>query len=110
MATFTWIPDIGATEDHAPRIHSVQFDEAYEQRSPAGINPDMVKRGLTFSGRSSAEGLAILAFLAAQGGVTAFDYTHPGDVSRKYVCKSWKSADAGYNIKSVTAEFNQVPL
>ena len=110
MATFTWIPDIGASEEHTPRIRSVQFGEAYEQRSPAGINPDMVKRSLTFSGRTSAEGLGILAFLEAQGGVTAFDYTHPGDASRKYLCKSWKASDTGYNVKSVTADFQQVPL
>ena len=110
MATFTWIPDIGASEEHTPRIRSVQFGEAYEQRSPAGINPDMVKRSLTFSGRTSTEGLAILAFLAAQGGVTSFDYTHPGDVSRKYVCKTWKGTDTGFNMKTVTCDIAQVPL
>jgi phage-related protein len=110
MSTFTWTPDIGATEEHTPRILSVVFGEAYEQRAPDGINPDMVKRGLSFTGRSSAEGLAILAFLSAQGGVTSFDYTHPGDTSRKYLCNSWKATDTGYNIKAVTAEFQQVPL
>lgn len=110
MSTFSWTPDIGATEERAPRIHSVQFGDGYEQRAPDGINADLRKRSLSFTARSSAEALAILAFLEAQGGTASFDYTHPGDSSRKYVCKSWKVTDTGYLIKAITAEFQQVPL
>jgi phage-related protein len=110
MSTFTWIPDIGSTEERAPRIRSVQFGDGYEQRAQDGINADMRKRSLSFTARSSAESTAILAFLEAQGGTASFDYTHPGDSSRKYVCKSWKATDTGYLLKTITAEFQEVPL
>ena len=110
MSTFTWTPDTGATEERAPRIRSVKFGDGYEQRAADGLNADMRKRSLTFTARSTSETSAILAFLETQGGVSSFDYTHPGDSSRKYVCRTWKITDTGYNLKSITADFVQVPL
>lgn len=110
MSTFTWTPDLGAKSERTPRTRKVQFGDGYEQRSPDGLNPDMRKRSLQFTGRSSAESAAIIAFLEAQGGTTSFDYTHPGDISRKYKCVSWSETDNGYLIKAISADFVQVPL
>lgn len=109
MATFTWTPDMGASMTRQPRVRSVKFGDGYEQRAADGLNSDMRKYSLNFTGRSSAESTAILSFLEAQGGVTSFDYTHPGDSSRKFICRSWKATDTGYNVKSVSSEFEQVP-
>ncbi len=110
MSTFTWTPDAGATEEREPRIRSVRFGDGYEQRAADGLNSDMRKRGLSFTARSTSEAAAILSFLETQGGVASFDYTHPGDSSRKYVCRTWKITDTGYNLKTITADFVQVPL
>ena len=110
MAVFTWVPDIGAKTERAPRIRSVKFGEGYEQRALDGLNPDMRKRSLSFTGRSAAEAAAILAFLEAQGGVTSFTYTHPGDSARTYKCASWSETDTGYLLKAITADFQQVIL
>lgn len=110
MSTFTWIPDTGATMERQPRIRSVQFGDGYEQRAADGLNADMRKFSLTFSGRSAAEIAAIDTFLATQAGVSSFDYTHPGDTSRKYVCRTWRVIDVSYTVKTITAEFQQVPL
>jgi phage-related protein len=109
MATFTWIPDIGAGQDRAPRIRSAQFGDGYKQRAQDGLNADLRTRSLSFTGRSLAESQAIQAFLEARGGVTSFDYTHPGDSSRKYICESWKAVDVAYNVQNVSATFIQVP-
>lgn len=109
MATFTWIPDVGADRACEPRINSVRFGEGYEQTAPDGINSLMEKRSLSFTGRSLAETQAIAAFLEAQGGVTSFDYTHPNSTAKKYRCKVWKVADTEGNHQSVTCEFQQVP-
>jgi phage-related protein len=110
MSTFTWVPDIGAKCDRKPSIRSVKFGEGYEQRAANGLNPDLRTYTLTFTGRSAAESTAIDAFLTTQGGVTSFDYTHPGESSRKFVCREWSSTDAGYQVKTISATFMQVPL
>lgn len=110
MATFTWTPDIGATEEREPKTRMVKFGDGYEQRALAGINADLRKRMLNFSGRSSVDAEAIIAFLETQGGVTSFDYTHPGDISRTYVCRSWKVTDTTYGVKAISATFEQVML
>lgn len=110
MATFTWIPDKGAGKDVAPRLNSVQFGDGYRQDSLDGLNATLIKRQLSFSGRSAAESLAISNFLETQNGVTSFDYAHPGDISRKYKCRAWKVVDEEYVILRITAEFQQVPL
>ncbi len=110
MATFTWTPDIGSTEERSPRLRAVQFGEGYEQRAADGLNNDMRKRGLSFTGRSAAESAAIAAFLEARGGVSSFDYAHPGDSSRKYVCKTWRISDSAYGVRTITCDFQQVAM
>jgi len=110
MSTFTWNPDTGATMDREPRIRSAQFGDGYQQRALDGLNADLRTFSLSFSGRALAESQAIVTFLETVGGVTSFDYTHPGDTSRKYICKSWKRTDAAYNLQTVTATFQEVPL
>jgi phage-related protein len=91
-------------------VRAIAFGDGYEQRAPDGLNSDMRTRALSFSGRSAAEMASIKSFIEAQGGTLSFDYTHPGDISRKYVCKKWTINDAGYNIVSITADFQQVPM
>lgn len=108
MATFTWTPDAGASSDRAPRIRAAQFGDGYKQRAQDGLNSDLRKRDLVFSVRPLAESQAILAFLEAQGAVTAFDYQHPHDISRKYTCETWKVTDTEYGL-SITATFQEVP-
>ena len=110
MSTFTWSPDQGATQDNAPRILSVIFGDGYEQRALDGLNANMVKRSLTFSNRPSSDVTAILSFLDTQAGIASFTYTHPGDIARQYVCKTWKATDASYNNRVISADFTQVPL
>ena len=108
MATFTWIPDTGASCDRAPRIRSAQFGDGFKQRAQDGMNADLRTRPLSFTTRTLAESQAIQAFLEAQGGTASFDYTHPGDISRKYVCETWKVTDTEYG-PSITATFPEVP-
>jgi phage-related protein len=110
MSTFTWVPDYGAKCDRAPSVRSVKFGDGYEQRAANGLNADMRKYSLTFSARAAAESAAIDAFLTTQGGVASFDYTHPGESSRKFVCREWSNTDVGYGLETITATFQQTPL
>lgn len=109
MSTFTWAPDAGASMERSPRIRSVQFGDGYEQRAPDGLNADLRKYSLTWSGRSLSEATAIETFLGNQGGTQKFDFTFPGDTTRHFVCKSWKVVFGANGNHTVTAEFQQVP-
>ncbi len=108
-ATFTWIPDTGATLTKEPRIRKARFGDGYEQRAQDGINANMQKRALTFSGRSLVECDAIQAFLDARGGVESFYYAHPRDIQRLWLCRTW-SVQEEFNSRNVTATFEEVPL
>ena len=109
MANFAWNPDTGATEDREPKARSARFGDGYEQRAPDGLNADMRKRVLNFSGRPASDVTAIVTFLEARAGVESFTYTHPGDSSRTYVCRSWKITDGSNGTKTINATFEQVP-
>ena len=108
-ATFTWTPDTGAACDREPRVLSVKLGDGYEQRITDGINADLRKRGLTFSGRSLTEIDAISDFLAERGGAEAFYYTHPRDTQRLYLCRSWSVREDSPVSGTVTATFEEVP-
>jgi len=109
MATFTYKPDKSAAGSNAPRIRKAQFGDGYEQRALDGLNPDLAKWSLSFTGRSQADAFAIRDFFIAQGGVTAFDWTAPDGRTGKWVCDSWKVQAVDYTVWAVSAEFRQVP-
>lgn len=94
--------------ERAPRIRSVKFGDGYEQRGQDGINANPQKWTLSFSGRSTAEGVAIEAFLLAQGGVTSFTWTPPGGISSNWLCKSWTRTRTSYASDNLTAVFEEV--
>ena len=109
MATFVWIPDYGSQEQHKPRVRRVQFGDGYQQRSADGINTDPATWVLSFGNRSDAESQAIVDFLAARGGVEAFDWTPPrGSSALKWICPQWQRAPTNYGSWTVSATFEQV--
>lgn len=110
MALFAWIPDEGATVTHEPRIRAAGFGDGYEQRAADGMNADLERWPLTFSGRTSAEAALIVAFLSTCGGTTSFTFVTPeGGTAKSFVCKKWTRSFNNYPAQTVTAEFQQVP-
>lgn len=109
MAAFpNYSPDPGATMKRQPRIRSVKFGDGYEQRGQDGINANPQEWSLTWSGRATADGAAIDAFLTAQGGVTSFTWTPPGGSSSNWLCRSWTLSRNSYSSCTVTATFEEV--
>jgi phage-related protein len=109
MATFTYVPDWGAQEDHAPRVKVAKFGDGYEQRGADGLNSDMGVYNLRFSIRNDTEAQGIMDFLKLRGGLENFDWTPPGGTLGRYVCRSWSRVREAYNNNIVTAKFEQVP-
>jgi len=109
MATFTYVPDYGATRDHAPVVRSVKFSDGYEQRVAYGLNTNLQKWSLNFTARTDVEIDNILDFLDARNGVESFDWTTPDNVSgKKWVCRTWQKQMTAFNINSVNATFEEV--
>jgi len=109
MATFTYVPDYGATRDHSPVVRTVRFSDGYEQRLSYGLNTNLQKWSLNFSARTDVEIGNIMTFLDARNGVESFDWTTPDNVSgKKWVCRTWQKSMIAYNINSVNATFEEV--
>lgn len=108
MAVFTWVPDWGAQVEVEPRVLVSRFGDGYTQRVADGINTMPEVWNLSFTLRSSSEATAITDFLKAQGGTTAFDWTTPEGLAKRFVCPSWKKSPAGWNNYTVNARFEEV--
>lgn len=108
MATFTWTPSVSSSVASQPRIRSMRFGDGYEQRAADGINANLARWAVTFENRSDAEAQAIADFLAARGGVEAFDWAPPGGSATKWLCRSWRRRFHGV-ASSIEGEFEQVP-
>ena len=108
MATFTWIPDFGASGAFKPRVRTTSFGDGYEQRVGDGINSNPAKWSVRFTQRTDAETNAITAFLEARGGTEAFSWTPPQATDPiRGVCREWERVSDRHNLNSVSAQFAQ---
>ncbi len=108
MASFTWIPSIGAALSLKPLVHKVTFGDGYEQRLAFGINTKPEVWSLEFRGRTTTDATAIDNFLRARGAVEAFDWTTPSGLTAKFVCEDWSRTIEEPNIEHIRATFRQV--
>ena len=101
---FFWTPSYSPTFNNEPTVRSVKFGDGYEQRTPEGINSNLLKVSLNFDKRAEKEATAIAHFLHARGGAESFAYLPPSPYSsmKKFVCRKWDVAmtfDNNYAIK-----------
>jgi phage-related protein len=110
MATFTLsTPDQGATKSLKPRLRVSRFGDGYDQRVPDGLNYMLESWSLNFSGKTKAQVLAIETFFTTHGGHTAFDWTTPDGVLKKFVCQEWKTTPSHDLDWSISCTFEQRP-
>jgi phage-related protein len=108
MTTFTYTPNYGAAAARAPRTKSVKYGDGYELRSTDGINMQPEMWDLQFTNRTSAEALAIDAFLTTQAAVSKFQWTTPTGVTGNFICRTWNLSLTWGNVYTVSARFEQV--
>lgn len=108
MATFTPVPDYGATYVVKPNVRSTKFGDGYEQRQGNGINTMAKVWSLTFSVRSDVEKDEIVDFLEARAAVDSFDWVDIDGNTGKYVCREWSPRKDRFNLNTITAKFEQV--
>lgn len=115
MATFTWKPLIADMElTRRPAVRVAKFGDGYEQRAAYGINTmTRIWRVRFTDTQSAAVTPDIDAFLAARGGLEAFEWTDPTGVAGKYVCREWRRTwepGPGYAYGWLDATFEEVKL
>jgi len=108
MPTFTYIPSYSVSLSVEPRVLKSKFGDGYEQRGGDGINIIVRKWSLDFSMRYQDEIDPIVAFLDAQAGITAFDWTPPYGDAGKWVCDSYTQRVEKGNMYSLSATFREV--
>ena len=108
MATFTWIPAIGASLTVKPNVRRVSFGDGYEQRLAFGLNTQPEVWSLEFRGKTTAEAAAIDAFFKARGAVESFDWTSPSGLVGKFTCEEWSRTMEEPNLENIRATFKQV--
>jgi phage-related protein len=111
MSTFTWIPDLAPQGSHEPRMLKSPFGDGYTQRSGDGINCDLPTHSVSFSGRGTAEFLAIRSFLLALAPGEAFSWTPQLGTAAQFICPKWVETPFtnGISTHAITANFQQVP-
>ena len=107
MATFTWLPEYGASVDLKPKVNRAVFGDGYEQRIRDGINAKIRAWNITFM-KSSADIDTIEAFLSNEAGAGSFDWTPPRGAIGKWVCDSWKRDIPNPAFDTLTATFREV--
>jgi phage-related protein len=108
MSTFTWAPDYDAEGEEEPRVNAIKFADGYEQRAQIGINVTQENWPLVFAFRTAEETAEILEFLREHGGVTAFDWTAPGDSeAKKWICRLWRRRVIRGGTFTITATFER---
>ena len=108
MSTFTYQADNSAQVSVKPRVRSAKFGDGYEQRVGDGINIRPREWQLTFNSRSDAEMAPIVAFLEAQQGIYAFDWTPPFGTAGKFKCEQWQQTVVRYGINNLSCTFTEV--
>lgn len=108
MDEFTFTPDWNAQENPSSNVTKIQFGDGYMQRQTKGMNPISVTWNLTFNSRTDTEANAIIAFLEARYGVTAFTWTPPGQTQKKWICSSWPRTIPGFDVNNFSLQFELV--
>lgn len=109
MATFTYIPDIGAQVEYKLRFKEAKFGDGYEQRYADGLNSVSEVWSLAFTNRDNTDIDAIITFLKARAGVEVFDWETPNGDTLKFRCKQFsKGIPVNGVISDASAVFEQV--
>jgi phage-related protein len=107
MTTFTFPPS-NAQLTEKPRVVVAKFGDGYAQRTAFGLNINPQSWSLTFSNKRAADRDAIMDFLRAAAGVSAFDWQPPGEVvSFRFTCADYAAQINIDKLWTITATFEQ---
>jgi phage-related protein len=105
--TFIWVPTVdGFSGDATLLVRKAQYGDGYEQRVADGINNRSSTYNLTFK-RDAATIAAIMAFLDAHAGATAFLWTPLLRPQALFTCEKYSEPTKDGSVYTITATFDQ---
>lgn len=105
--TFIWSPTVaGSSGSTTQRVRKAQFGDGYAQRVADGINSKSSSFNLQFIGDAATIG-AILTFLDAHAGATAFYWTPLLRAQALFTCEKYSEPTKDGNAYTITATFDQ---
>ncbi|WP_144154444.1 phage tail protein [Paraburkholderia sp. BCC1885] len=104
---FTWVPTVANLSGTATLlVRKSQFGDGYTQRAPDGINNRSSSFNLQFV-RDAATISAILAFLDAHAGATAFYWAPLLREQSLFTCETYSEPTKDGNVYTISAMFDQ---
>lgn len=92
METFNFAPNWGMEQRKKPNVSTLAFGDGYEQRLKKGLNHNLRRYTLTFSGARERI-KQIEDFLDQHEGYKAFLWTPPHGKAGKFKCEEWASSN-----------------
>lgn len=104
---FTWVPTVAQASGTATlKVRKAEFGDGYTQRAADGLNNRSSTFSLQFVGDADKI-TAILAFLDAHAGATAFLWTPPLRDQLMFVCETYSEPTKDGGTYTITAQFEQ---
>lgn len=107
METFTWSPRIAAQGTTDFRVLTAQFGDGYSQRVGDGLNTEVQKWNLEFTGTDTYIS-PIATFLRRHQGFKSFSWRPPLSAEGFYRVDSMQVTALGRNVYTLSATFQQV--
>jgi phage-related protein len=107
---FYWVPSYAPSISSEPKVRSIKFGDGYEQRTPEGINNDLLSISLGFDNRKETEATEIAHFLHIRKAHEAFAFLPPKPYSsmKRFVCRKWDLSVEFEGTYSLKATFEEV--
>ena len=108
-----YTPDKNVSRSSTPKLHMAKFGDGYEQRARRGLNSLTEVFAVSFENRTLQEANELVEFFDIVLGVTAFEFTLPGDSLASYdtclvVCDDYSRTFTYNNYNTVAATFRKV--
>ena len=114
---FFWFPSYNISTKHDPSVNLTRFGSGYEQRTPDGLFPSLIKMEIAFDKRTEREARSITHFLKARKAAESFVFeTLPnlyaddilsGGWRKRFVCSTFSTSFVYFDNYTVTASFSQ---
>jgi len=102
-------PSYGSARQSQPRVLEARFGDGYSQRAGDGLNILEREWTLSWNQLSTADADILDSYLVARGGIEAFWWTPPREVTAiKVICQDWRRQPASPGADRVDATFRQV--
>jgi phage-related protein len=112
---FFWKPSYSSQLQIKPAVNLIKFGNGYEQRTPDGVNNNLLKFDLILEGRNKNETRAIAHFLHKRKASDSFFYDAPFPYNfdnsqtypKRFVCEEWNVTYNFYDNYNISIKISE---